>query len=162
VLLGVSLVSLAACAGQPRPTVRAAQVEQAQCVGPASDDLSVLHSVTVVGARPIYSHVHTNGNDEDRVSGAELVIRAPDGVTSEKLARVLQCHSARVLLGQVDPSVLPDDPYWLPDAWVDIDVKSAGGNFSVTLQADSIAKNLQVLSRATAFADTHRSASPTP
>jgi hypothetical protein len=128
-----------------------------QCPGAktAQGDLRLLETTTVLKAEPIYSLVHTGGNEEDRVSGAKLLIRPPEGVTADQLTRVLQCHSARVLLGQVDRSQLPDDPYWLPDAWVDIDVTPEAGNFAVTLRADSVAKNIQVLNRATAFAGTH-------
>jgi hypothetical protein len=91
------------------------------------------------------------------VSGAKLLIRPPDGLSSERLAGILQCHSAKVQLGQVDVSRFADDPYRLPDAWVDNDVKPEGGNFAVTLSSDTVAKNLQVLERASAFADAHHS-----
>jgi hypothetical protein len=101
--------------------------------------------------------VHTNDTDEERVNGATLVISAPEGVSADKLAQLLQCHSAAVLLGQIDRSKFFDDPTWLPNAWLDIDVKPEGRNFAVTLSANTVAKNLQVLQRATAFADTHRS-----
>jgi hypothetical protein len=159
VFIGAGVVSLAAgCAGNVPPTAKAAQVEQIQCAGSkiGSDDLRLLETTTVLKAEPIYSRVHTRDNDEERVSGAKLLIRPPAGVSAEQLTRVLQCHSARVLLGQVDRSQLPDDPYWLPDAWIDINVTPESGNFAVTLESDSVAKNLQVLNRATAFAGTHR------
>jgi hypothetical protein len=135
-------------------------VEQTQCAGARTgqDDQRLLETTTVLKAEPLYSRVHTNGNDEDRVSGAKLLIRPPQGVTADRFALALQCHSARVLLGQVDRSQLPDDPTWLPDAWVDIDVTPEAGNFAVTLRSDTVSKNLQVLNRATAFAGTHRDA----
>jgi hypothetical protein len=76
-------------------------------------------------------------------------------MTAERLTRTLQCHTARVLLGQVDRSQLPDDPYVLPNEWLDIRVVPEGGNFAVSVEADSVAKNLQVFSRATAYADSH-------
>jgi hypothetical protein len=120
--------------------------------------MRLLQTATVLSARPVYSHVPTNTSEEERVSGAKLVIRPPDGLSSERLASILQCHSARALLGQVDVSRFADDPYWLPDAWLDIDVKSEGGNFAVTLSSDTVAKNLRVLERASAFAEAHRSA----
>jgi hypothetical protein len=157
-LIGTGLACLAGCSVNTSATTKAAQVEHAQCTGArtAQDDLRLLETTTVLRADPIYSHVHTNGNDEDRVSGAKLLIRPPEGVTADRFALILQCHSARVLLGQVDRSQLPDDPTWLPDAWVDIDVTPEAGNFAVTLRSDSVSKNLQVLNRASAFAGTHR------
>lgn len=157
-LIGAGVAFAAGCAANVPPSAKAAQVEQMQCTGSktSQDDLHLLQASTVLKAEPIYSRVHTNGNEEDRVSGAKLLIRPQEGVTADRLARVLQCHSARVLLGQVDRSQLPDDPTWLPDAWVDIDVTPEAGNFAVTLRSDTVAKNLQVLNRASAFAETHR------
>jgi hypothetical protein len=158
---GVAAASLvAACAVNVPPQAKAARVEQAQCESgqSAQDEVRLLQTTTVLKAEPIYSRLHTNGNEEERVSGAKLLIRPPEGVSADRLAQVLQCHSARVLLGQVDRSQLADDPYFLPDAWVDIDVRPEAGNFAVTLRADSVSKNLAVLSRAAAFADTHHAA----
>jgi hypothetical protein len=156
-LAGISAMLLGACAVGVPPETRAARVEQNQCADArsAADDVRLLESTTVLKAEPVYSRLHTNGNEEDRVSGARLLIRAPEGVTADRMAQVLQCHSARLLLGQIDRTQLADDPYWLPDAWLDIDVTPEGGHFAVTLRADSVAKNLKVLNRATAFADTH-------
>jgi len=163
VLGAIGAASLAsACSVSVPPTSRAAAVEHRQCAGSEGsqqqDDIRLLQATTVLGAEPLYSHMHTNTNDEERVSGAKLIIRPPQGVSADRLAALLQCHSARLLLGQVDRSQLPDDPYWLPQAWVDIDVTPQAGNFVVTLSADSVSKNLQVLQRATAFADAHRPA----
>jgi hypothetical protein len=161
ILGGVGLACLvSACAVGVQPRAKAAQVAQTQCADSrtSQDDIRLLQTTTVLSAQPVYTHVHTNTNEEERVSGAKLLIRPPDGVSSERLAGILQCHSARVLLGQVDMSRFADDPTWLPDAWVDIDVKPEGGNFAVTLSSDTVAKNLQVLERATAFADAHHNA----
>ena len=106
--------------------------------------------------QPVYSHVPTsNNNSEERVNGAKLLIRPPKGVSAEEMTRILQCHSARVLLGQVSPAAVPNDPYWLPDTWVDIEVKPEQGNFAVTVSADSVSSNLQVLGRAHSYADEH-------
>jgi hypothetical protein len=160
-LIGGAIVTflLSGCAPTIRPLAKATQVEQMECSskGNASDDLRLLQSATVLKAEPVYSRVHTNAMDEGLVSGARLVIRPPQGVSADRLNQMLQCHSAGVLLGQIDRSKFPDDPYWLPNAWLDIDVKPEGDNFVVTLSANSVARNLQVLRRATAFADSHRS-----
>ena len=159
-LLGGASVAflLSACAARLAPTAKATQVEQTECSNEtAQDDLRLLQTAKVLRAEPIYGKIHTNTTDEERVNGATLIIRPPEGVSTDRLAQMLQCHSAGVLLGQVDRSKFPDDPYWLPNAWLDIDVKPEGRNFAVTLSANTVAKNLQVLQRATAFADTHRS-----
>ena len=158
-LIGVSVVSLAAaCASRPPPATRAAGVERLQCDGSASaqDEIQLLRSTAVLRIDPIYSHVLTaNNSSEERVNGAKLLVRPPKGLSAEQLTRILQCHSARVLLGQVNGAAVPNDPYWLPDAWVDIDVSPEHGNFAVTLTADSVHKNLQVLGRAHHYADEH-------
>jgi hypothetical protein len=150
---------LSACAANMRPTSRATQLEQAECSTTVAgqDDLRLLQTAKVLKAEPIYSMMHTATGDEDRVSGARLVITPPEGVSAERLTQMLRCHSAEVLLGQVDRSKFPDDPYWLPNAWLDIDVKPEGANFAVALSSNTVARNLQVLRRANAFADAHRS-----
>jgi hypothetical protein len=76
-------------------------------------------------------------------------------VSAEQLTRILQCHSARALLGRLDRDSVPNDPYWLPDTWVNIDVKAEDGNFAVTLTADTVRDNLQVYGRANRYADGH-------
>lgn len=166
-LLGFAAVGLAcvtaACAGKVPPTAKAASVERMQCDRTATggDDVRLLQSTTVLSAKPLYSHVITGKNDsEERVTGAQLTVRPPEGVSAERLTRVIQCHSAQVLLGQVDSSRFADDPYWLPDAWLDIEVKPDNGNYAVVLRADSVPDGLKVLHRATAFAESHRAPQP--
>ena len=83
------------------------------------------------------------------------MIRPPEAVSAERLTRILQCHSARELLGRDDRVKVASDPYWLPGAWVDIRVTPEDGNYAVDLEADTIAKSLQVYSRAVAYADAH-------
>jgi hypothetical protein len=158
--LGLACVT-AACAGKVPPAAKAASVERMQCErgAAAGEDMKLLQSTRVLSARPLYSHVITGKNDtEDRVTGAQLLVRPPDDVSAERLTRILQCHSAQILLGQVDSARFADDPYWLPDAWLDIEVKPESGNFAVVLRADSVPDGLKVLHRATAFAESHRPA----
>ena len=57
--------------------------------------------------------------------------------------------------GQLDRDSVPNDPYWLPDTWVTIDVKAEEGHFAVTLSADTVRDNLRVYSRANRYADEH-------
>jgi len=142
--------------GDPPPTTTAAGVERMQCDGSASpqEELGLLRSTSVLRVEPLYSHVSTsNNNSEERVNGAELIVRPPKGVTAEQMTRILQCHSARMLLGKVDKAAVPNDPYWLPDTWLNIEVKPSDGNFAVTISADSVHDNLQVFGRATHYAN---------
>jgi hypothetical protein len=113
-------------------------------------------STKVLRVEPIYSHVLSSRDDgEERVVGAKLLIRPPPGVGAEEMTRILQCHSARVLLGQLNPDAVQNDPYRLPDSWVDIQVKPEDGNLAVTVSADSVHGNLQVYSRASRYGDDH-------
>jgi hypothetical protein len=146
------------CASTPAPTVKAAIVEQRQCDESTSpqEAARILGTTKVISSEPIYSNVPTAYDDiERRANGAKLVIRPPDGVSAERMTRILQCDSARQLLGRTDRAELANDPYWLPDAWVDIRVTPEDGNYAVTLEGDSIAKSLQIYARAVAYADAH-------
>lgn len=157
-LVAGGVISLAsACASSPAPAARAAGVERMQCDREATaQDAQLVRSAAVLHVEPLYSHVMTsNNNSEERVNGAKLLVRPPKGVSAEQMTRVLQCHSARLLLGRVDPNAIPNDPYWLPDTWVNIDVRPENGNFAVIVSADSVRDNLQVFGRANHYADDH-------
>jgi len=81
-----------------------------------------------------------------------MLVPAPAGMSAGQLARTLQCHRDRVVLGLADPSELPNAPFWLPGSWVTIEVTAEAGNLVVMLSGDTVADNLRVLRRATAFA----------
>jgi hypothetical protein len=150
---------LACETGVPAATTAAASAEQLQCdsrvTTPAVTQL--LRANAVLSIKPLYHHIIENpNNSEERISGAKLVLRPPTGVSAEELTRILQCHSARVLLGKVSPADIPnDDPYWLADRWLDIQVTPENGNFAVTVVADSVHDNIEVLGRATRYAHEH-------
>jgi hypothetical protein len=150
--------SAPACGSNPPPAARAAAVERVQCDSQDTirDGAAIVRSTKVLHVEPLYSQVASSDNSsEQHVNGAKLLIRPPAGVTAEQLTRLLQCHSARVLLGQADSGEIPNDPYWLPAAWVNIDVKSEDGNFLVTVSADSVRESLEVFGRANHYADQH-------
>jgi hypothetical protein len=144
-----------ACARSPLPADTAATVERRQCTPDVADlaNIRLLKTATVLEASPILTHMLTgNNNSEDRVAGAKIVIRPPDGISVDRMTRLLQCHSARALLGQIDVSEWPDDPFWLPGAWLDIEVRPEGGNYVVSVETDSVRNNLKIAARAKAFA----------
>jgi hypothetical protein len=154
--LATGALSLAAaCAGQPRATVQAASVERMQCDSSSTSQDDLVRSIAVLNVQPLYSQVGSTGSTEERVNGAKLTVRPPKGVSAEQLTRILQCHSARVLLGQLNGGAIRNDPYWLADTWVTIDVKPENGNFAVTVSADTLRDNLRVYSRAHDYADDH-------
>jgi hypothetical protein len=149
----------------PTPEMTAVRVAQRQC-DLASDEAQLrrlLDGVTILGAEPRYSFVHTmNNNAEERIFGATIRMRPPEGISAEQITRMLQCHSARALLGQIDPSQVSNDPFSLPNAWVSIDVKPVDGNYAVTTETDRSADNIRLAALAAAFARTRGAAASGP
>jgi hypothetical protein len=82
-------------------------------------------------------------------------MRPPEGISADRMTRILQCHSARVLLGQIDRPEPSKDPFSLRDALVNIDVKPQDGNYVVTLETDKTADNIQLTALAASFAQAH-------
>jgi hypothetical protein len=154
VALGVFSLA-AACTPAPLPAAKAAGIEQAQCDATSTAQEGLVRSTKVLAVEPIYSRIITTGSSDQRVDGVKLVVRPPPGVNADQMTRILQCHSARALLGQIDRESDRNDPYWLPDRWVNIEVRPENGNFAVTLSADSVRDNLRVLSQANGFASDH-------
>ncbi len=142
------------CSTVPTPQTQAVEVERVQCEGaPDSRDLRVLEAATVIKAEPLYSHVVTGKSfGEERVDGAKLLIRPPEGISAERMSRLIQCHSAQALLGRVDRTQFPDDPFWLPDTWITVEVTPEHGNYAVTLEANDLPSNLRLAQRAQAYA----------
>jgi hypothetical protein len=129
------------------PADRANEVAP-KCAGVAGDPVppSAIDSV-----EPAYAYLKSGPVDpEARLRGARIHVRPLPGYTKEALARSLECHEARVTLGSAAPSA--DDPYVLPDRWLDIDVDSERDGFVVQVGTDEIADARQVLERARRFA----------
>ena len=59
--------------------------------------------------------------EQSQLRGAKLTVAALPGLTAEWLDRELECHSAHITLGRTAST--PEDPFWLPDSTVDIDVR---------------------------------------
>jgi hypothetical protein len=155
-----------ACVYEATPVQRAGTVARLQCGDPlvSQDEMRVLRETTVVKAEPItfLAGASTRTEGGQTVSGAKLVVLAPDGVSDLEMTRILRCHSARALLGQIDPATLQDDPFYLPDTWIDIDVKAERGFLVVKLSADRVWQNLAILHRATAYAQLHHQSTSSP
>jgi hypothetical protein len=146
---------MCACATTLPPEQKAAEVEQVQCEAPPgpNDDLGVLARARVIKAEPLHSHVITGMNgSEERVDGAKLVIRPPEGISAERMTRIIQCHAARALLGRIDRSNFPDDPFWLPNTWVSVEVRPEEGNYAVVLEANDLPTNLRLAARVREYA----------
>jgi hypothetical protein len=143
-----------ACGAQP-PLAMAARVARVQCDSDFNEAqlIEVLNDSNVLEAEPRYSHVPTmNNNAEERIDGAMIRMRPPEGVSLERLTRLLQCHSAKALLGDIDRTAIPDDPFWLPNAWVGVDVRSSDGNAVVIVETERNADNIRLAALAAAFA----------
>jgi hypothetical protein len=123
------------------------------------DDPRLVRTTPVLQVEGRYDY-HESGIG--KVTATRIVVRPPEGVSALRMTRVLQCHTARVVLGRPGAAELPNDPYVLPDTWVDIDVKEEEGNYVVLVSADRVSDNLRVLRRAKDFAAVQRSAGPAP
>jgi hypothetical protein len=152
-LTAIAAAALAcACATGPSPTKKAVQAERLQCSDPKvfQESQLVLQTATALEARAVVFPLAQGGG---RVSGTKLIVRPPEGMTSDEFARALQCHAALAALGQIDRSLAAMDPTWLPQAWVDMKIVPENGNVTVTLSAETNRDNLRVYRRAVAFVD---------
>lgn len=129
-----------------------------QCDGEATSvaATALLRSNDVLRVQPLYSHVLILPNNaEERVTGAKLLVRPPQGMSADEMTRVLQCHSARVVLQKVNGAEIANDPFWLSDRWVHILVTPENGNFAVTVMADTVHDNIEIFGRASRYASDH-------
>jgi hypothetical protein len=126
----------------------AAEQEYRRCDAEPIDP-RVFGSGVVESVTPLYRYVQTGSNREARLHGAELRLHPLPGMTAELMMRTLSCRSARLVLGRVEGS--PNEPYWLPDGWVKIDVRSDDGSFVVALEGEDLPEAKDVLARAQAF-----------
>src|SRR5580704_2242263 len=151
-----AVVSLAtsACAAHVPLEVWAARVEEAKCSSPGVEggDERMVETLQVERAD---SSIHSaTCSGVAQVFGVVLVVRRPEGVSAGQLAAALQCRAARARRGEIDRSRVPDDPFWLPDSWVEIEVTDHAGDpgrLVITLRGDTVGYNLEILPRARAF-----------
>jgi hypothetical protein len=126
-----------------------------RCRGFSDETAGALLSPAVIDSvEPSFAHVQSGPNDrEARLRGARIHVRPMPGFSRESIARSLECHQSRVVLGA--SAALPDDPYALTGRWLDIDVDSEGDGFVVRVEPDgtydtNVARD--VLDRARRFA----------
>jgi len=150
----LALSALAAGCGPAAksPADQAAFTERTRC-GPevAESALApVLEQKTGLLVAPLYSTIEADKSGaQSQLRGALLTIGALPGVTAEWLDRQLECHSARAELGRIPAS---EDPFWLPGATVDIDVRPARDGFVIAVAGYSPSDARLILDRARAFA----------
>lgn len=166
-LLLIGLAIFAGCA-EPAPHVRsatdaAAQIERNRC---ASEEdqvalVPVLSGSAIERVDPLYANVEsTKSGNQPELQGAMIQVRPAPGMTGEWLDRALECHSAERVLGQIPPSELPNDPFWLPgNRTVDIDARAEHDVIAVAVRGANVADAHEILRRALAF---HTATAPMP
>jgi hypothetical protein len=151
----IACVGLSGCAIlSPIPDMRTpsdrARELAPKCSGlPAGDGL--LAPALVESVEPAYSYVSSGPVDRQaRLRGARIHLRPTSGLSRESFQRTAECHEASVLLGRAGE--MRDDPYVLPNAWLDISVDSEGDGFVASARTEGRDDANQVLERARRFA----------
>jgi hypothetical protein len=141
--VAAATISLCGCA--VRPPSPATTVGETPCTEARAwqEELRSLPANTLLGVDASYLRDTCSGTAQ--VAATSLILRRPDGASSARLVRLLQCRSAQIV-------VRDDTGGLLPDGLVDVDVKADAGNVDVTLRADSVAKNIGIFRRAKALA----------
>lgn len=128
-------------------TARCANESEGQAAGALSPSV-------VEGVEPAYSTVPSGNDRAIRLRGARLYLRPAFNESPQALQRALECHQARVTLG--DTPAIADDPYVLSGAWLDIDVDSNGDGLVALVRVERFDDARRVLERARSFAMVRR------
>ncbi len=124
-------------------TAKCARESEQQAAGALSASL-------VETVEPAYSTVASGNDRAIRLRGARLHLRPVVNESPEALERALECHQARVTLGE--SPAMTNDPYVLGGAWLDIDVDSTGDGLVAAVRVDGFEDARRVLDRARRFA----------
>lgn len=89
------------------------------------------------------------------VSGTKLSITT-EAIQTAPWARLLECHTARVRFTTTSATAPEGSPGWTPVGWVDIAVEREPKDLTLTLRAESAAKNIRLFHSAIAFVDPTR------
>jgi hypothetical protein len=147
-LAAAALTSSCAILHSATPVERAQELLP-KC-GHATPELTMLllSRESMESVEPALSYRIT-GNDHVMVLRGSLIhLRPVPGGTKEMVQLALECHQARVALGESAP---PDDPYVLPGKWADIDVSSDGDVFEVVVSAGPFDDRQALLDRARSY-----------
>jgi hypothetical protein len=91
------------------------------------------------------------GDREERLRGVRIHLQPVSALSRESIARSLECHQSRVVLGMTPAAA--DDPYALTGRWLDIDVDSDKDGFVVQMASNDIATAREALARAKRFSE---------
>ena len=151
---GCALSGLSPIPDARSPADRAHELD-AKCGRAADPSEHAMLSPDAIDAVEPYMVTLPSSNGHDvRMLGATVHVRPLPGLTRESLARALQCHEARVVLGA--PATAPDDPYVLAGEWLTIDVDSEGTGFVAEVYPADFKNQREVLERARRFASSRR------
>jgi hypothetical protein len=132
-----------------------ARAMTAKCVHESEQQAAgALSPGLVEGVEPAYSTVPSGNDRAIRLRGARMHLRPTLAESPQALQRTLECHEARVTLG--DSPAIADDPYVLHGAWLDIDVDSDGDGLTASVLVDRFDDARRVLDRARSYAATGR------
>lgn len=136
---------------RPMTPEQSAAAESEHCRGFAASTAlaDMVRADSIERTEALYATVRSGrGDHATRLMGALITLKPLPGVTAEWLQRALLCRQVT----QVSTHATGDDPYWLPDAWLDVSVKSNGDAFSVLLKHEDLFRAQAVLARARAYA----------
>jgi hypothetical protein len=132
------------------PADRAHELD-AKCRAESEDGArAVVARDAIDSVEPYYVSIPASNGHENRMLGARVHVRPLPGLTRESLARALQCHEARVVLGLAGR--IEDDPYVMDGDWLTIDVDSEGDGFVVAVHPVDFKGANAVLERAVRYA----------
>jgi hypothetical protein len=152
---------LAACGGwfpllpDTRTPTDFARAMAEKCAHEPEERATAAASASLVeSVEPAYSTVPSGNDRAIRLRGARLHLRPALNESAQAFQRSLECHQARVTLG--DGPAIADDPYVLDGAWLDIDVDSGGDGLVASVLSDRFDDAKRVLERARTFAASTR------
>ncbi len=136
------------------PADRAAELTQRCQAFTEQAAAPLLAPSAIDSVEPAYSHVQSGPSFyQARLRGARIHLRPIAAMSRESIARSLECHESRVVLGTTPAAV--DDPYGLAGRWLDIDVDSDKDGFVVQVGSDDVATAHDLLERAKRFVSPH-------
>jgi hypothetical protein len=138
---------------------KAASLERTRCSRDVGESrlLAAVTGDTVESVEPLYTSASDAKSGSDtRLYGAQIRIRAAEGMTAQWLDRALECHGARRMLQRASTDRLANDPFWLPGRMVDIDVQPVRDAFQVSVRGESTDDAQEILIRANAYLATNQ------
>jgi hypothetical protein len=116
--------------------------------------VDVLSPAIVESVQAAYTHMNAGAGGDLRLRGANLHLRPTVDMPVGVLQRFLECHEAAVVLGNA--MEVPQDPYVLPGAWLDINVSATSEGLMAAVLTDRPDDARRIVERAHNFAPSAR------